>query len=83
MQTNLRIGINSFTATAVATTQEENHNQIVNKWNLYQTLVTDGEDIKTYVGRLIEYTNNEYAVFPEAGFQRYEIHYSQIQFFFN
>ena len=65
---------NEFLASSTATTQEDNHGGILDRWDLF---VLGGNG--TLIGKLVKYYKGGFAVFHAPGI-RYDIDASQVKF---
>ncbi len=80
MKTIVKIKLNEFEADGLPTTQEDNYGNIFDRWDLFQNLVIDNQNVRTKVARLVKYADKNYAIFPNIGFQRYDFYNNDVQF---
>ncbi|OGS70459.1 MAG: hypothetical protein A3F91_15230 [Flavobacteria bacterium RIFCSPLOWO2_12_FULL_35_11] len=59
---NIIAGINPFLGRRIPTTQEDNHNHILEAWELFP--IHEGR--REMIGRLVKYTDNSYGIFPRV-----------------
>jgi hypothetical protein len=72
---------NKFNCEGIATTQEDNFGQILNRWDLFHIYSNEnnGNAKATKSGHLVKYMDGSYAVFH--GMIRYDLPQEQIQFY--